>query len=116
MRLDRDAAAVVGDGQPVAGLERDLDPVGVAGDRLVHRIVDDLGGEVVERARVGAADVHARPAADRLEPLQHLDRGGVVAVGRGGGGRREQVGHLAKAIGPRIPGVPRARRAVFHSS
>ena len=80
-------------------LERDLDAAGVAGDRLVHRIVDDLGGEMVERAGVGPADVHARPAADRLEPLEHLDRGRVVAVWRGRGGRREQIGHFGLAIG-----------------
>ena len=84
VRVDRDAAAVVEDGQAVAGLERDLDAAGVAGDRLVHRIVDDLGGEVVERAGVGAADVHAGAAADGLQALEHLDRGSVVAVGRGG--------------------------------
>ena len=96
MRVDRDAAAVVGDGQaPVARAPSvDLDAAGVAGDRLVHRIVDDLGGEVVERAVVGPADVHAGAAADRLEPLEHLDRGCVVAVGRGGRGGGEQVGHV----------------------
>ena len=99
MRVDRDAAAVVDDGQAVAGLQRDLDAAGVAGDGLVHRIVDDLGGEVVERARVGAADVHAGTAADGLQPLEHLDRGGVVAFGCGrGGGGSEQVGHVATAI------------------
>ena len=81
MLVDRHAAAVVGDGQPVAGLERDLDPGGMAGDRLVHRIVEHLGGEMMQRALVGAADIHARPAADGLEPLQHLDRGGVVIGG-----------------------------------
>ena len=69
-------------------LELDLDAGGVAGDRLVHAVVDDLGGEVVERARVGAADVHAGAAADRLQPFEHLDRGGVVAVGRRGCGER----------------------------
>ena len=84
MRIDRDAAAVVDDGQPVARLQRHLDPVGMARDRLVHRIVEHFGGEVVQRALVGAADIHARPAADGLEPLQHLDRGGVV-IGIGGG-------------------------------
>ena len=36
VRVDGDAAAVVGDGQAVAGLERDLDAAGVAGDGLVH--------------------------------------------------------------------------------
>ena len=85
MLLDRDATAVVEDGQTVADIERDLDAAGVTGDRLVHRIVDDLGGEMVERAGVGPADVHARPPPDRLEPLEHLDRGRVVAVWRGRG-------------------------------
>ncbi len=93
VRVDRDAAAIVGDRQPVAGLERDLDPAGVSGNRLVHRIVDDLGGEVVEGTGVGAADVHAGPAADWLEPFEHLDRRSVVTVRRGGCGGGEQVGH-----------------------
>ena len=81
MRVDRHAAAVVADRQAVSGRELDLDAAGVAGDRLVHRIVDHLGGEVVERALVGAADVHAGAAADGLEPFEHLDRGCVIAVG-----------------------------------
>ncbi len=104
--VDRDAAAVVEHAQapssPGFALERDLDPGGVAGDRLVHRIVDDLGGEVVERALVGAADVHARAAADRLEPLEHLDRRGVVAVGGSRSGGGEQVGHGLTAICPQF--------------
>ena len=79
MRVDRDAAAVVGDGQQAVLVELDLDPVGVAGDRLVHGIVHHLGEEVMHRLLVGAADIHARPAADRLQPLQHLDVGGGVA-------------------------------------
>ena len=99
MRVDRDAAAVVGDRQPVAGVELDLDPAGVAGDRFVHAVVDDLGGEVVERAGVGPADVHAGAAADGLEAFEHLDRGSVVAVGQSGGGGREKIGHYGNAIG-----------------
>ena len=47
--------------------------VGVAGERLVHRVVDHLGEEMMQRLLVGAADIHAGPAAHRLEPLQHLD-------------------------------------------
>ena len=94
VRVDGDAAAVVGDGQAVAGLEADLDARRMAGDRLVHGIVDDFGGEVVKRPRVGAADIHAGAAADRLEPFEHLDRRGVVAVGVGRSGRGEEVGHV----------------------
>ena len=93
MGVDRDSAAVVGDGQAVAGLERDFDAGGMAGDRLVHRVVDDLGGEVMERALVGAADVHAGAAADRLEAFEDLDRGCVVIVGRRRCLGREEVGH-----------------------
>ena len=93
MRIDRDAAAVVDHGQAVAGLQDDLDPAGMARDRLVHAIVDDLGGEVVKRARVGAADIHAGAAANGLQPLQHLDGGSVVTVGWGGGTGSEKIGH-----------------------
>jgi hypothetical protein len=85
MLVDRDAAAVVGDGEAVAGLEHTSIRVAMAGHRLVHRIVEHLGGEVVERPLVGAADIHARPPADRLQPLEDLDRGGVIFGGRRGG-------------------------------
>ena len=99
VRVDRDAAAVVADGQPVARLQHDLDPAGMPRDRLVHRIVDDLGGEMVERPRIGPADIHAGAAADGLQPLQHLDGGSVIIVGRGGGTGSEKIGHLTNAIG-----------------
>ena len=73
MRVDRNAAAVVVDGDEAVGLHLDLDPVGMAGQRLVHGIVDDFGKQVVQRLLVGAADIHAGAAAHRLEPLQNLD-------------------------------------------
>src|SRR5262249_43336526 len=78
--VHRDAPAVVGHGHrlpvPVQG---DLHPVGVAVDHLVDAVVDDLPEEVVIARDIGAADVHRRPFADRLQPLQHLDVGGGVA-------------------------------------
>ncbi len=76
--FDRDAAAVVGDGQEALGIEMDLDEIGVAGDGLVHRVVDDFGEEVVQRLLVRAADIHAGTHAHRLQPFQHADRRGVV--------------------------------------
>jgi hypothetical protein len=52
---------------------------------------------VVKRALVGPADVHAGPAAHRLEPFEHLNRRGVVAVERArSGGRSEEVGPCAR--------------------
>jgi molecular chaperone IbpA len=71
----------------------------MAGDRLVHRIVDDLGSEVVERSLVGAADVHTGAAAHGLEAFEDFDRGCVIAVGGRGRGRGEEVGHSPSAIG-----------------
>ena len=76
-----DAAAVVLDPDAAVGLERQHDPVAVAGQRLVDRVVDDLPDQVVEAALTGGADVHARALADRLEALEDLDRGGVVLAG-----------------------------------
>jgi len=79
---DRDAAPVVGDGDEAVRLHGDLDPGRVAGERLVHGVVDHLGEEMVQRLLVGAADVHAGPAAHRLEAFEHLDiPGGVAGFG-----------------------------------
>ena len=36
-------------------------------------VVDDLGEQMVQRLLVGAADIHAGAAANRLETFQHLD-------------------------------------------
>ena len=84
-----DAASVVLDPDAAVGLEGEHDPVAVAGQRLVDRVVDDLPDQVVQAALAGRADVHARPLADRLETLEDLDRRrvvvAVVGVDRGGG-------------------------------
>ncbi len=90
MRIDRNAAAIVAHGQRAVGVQLDLDAVGMACHRLVHRVVDDLGGKVVIGALVNAADIHAGAQADRLQRLQHLDGRGVVGVGRA---REKVVGH-----------------------
>ena len=52
--------------------------VGVAGQRFVDRVVDDLVDEVVQAALGRRADVHAGAFANRLEPLEHLDLPCVV--------------------------------------
>ena len=83
MRVDGDAAAVVAHGDGAAFVELDLDAGGVAGDGLVHGVVEHLGHEVVEGALVGAADVHAGALADGLEPLEHLDLRRAVIAARG---------------------------------
>ena len=82
MRVDRNAAAIVGDGDKAVCFHLDFDPVGVTGERLVHRVVDDFGKQMMQRFFVGAADIHAGTTADRLKTLQHLDvLGGIAGLG-----------------------------------
>jgi hypothetical protein len=38
--------------------------------------------QVVQRRLVGAADIHARPAAHRLQAFEHLDGRGVIKKDR----------------------------------
>jgi hypothetical protein len=78
VRVDRDAAAVIRDGEEATGFELDLDEGGVAGHRLVHGVVDHLGEEVVQGLFVGPPDIHAGPAPHRLQSLEDLDGGGVI--------------------------------------
>ena len=68
-----DAAAVVGDRDGVVRVDRDLDVVALAGERLVDRVVHDLVDQVMEPADAGRADVHARALAHRLEALEDRD-------------------------------------------
>ena len=54
-------------------MDRDLDAVVVARERLVDGVVDHLVDEVVEAARARRADVHPGPQPDRLEALEDRD-------------------------------------------
>ena len=71
--VDGDARAVVADGHRVVRMEGHLDPVVPSGEGLVDAVVDHLVDEVVEPARAGRADVHARSKPDRLEPFEDGD-------------------------------------------
>ena len=95
MRIDRNAAAVVGHGQESVGAQFHFDEGGMARQRLVHGIVDDLGEQMVQRLFVGAADIHAGPAPYRLEAFQHLDIGRGVAGFRAGSARGDLEGAAA---------------------
>ena len=115
---DRHAAAVVDDldqCRPAAIVTWIVR--GVAGHRLVDRVVDDLPDEVVEAADVGRADVHARAAANGLEALEDLDaRGGVVGAGRALPRRRPApfgaVARRCRRSRPWLPWSPSSRGSV----
>ena len=80
--IDGNAAAVVDDGHRVVDVDRDVDLIAVAGQRLVDRVVDDLVDEVMQARRAGRADVHRRPLAHGLEAFEDLDLVRAVVVRR----------------------------------
>jgi hypothetical protein len=70
--VDRHTAAVVAHRDRAVAVQDHVDPVAIARQRLVDRIVDDLVHHVVQAgAVVGVADIHARrlrTARDRAAP------------------------------------------------
>ena len=55
-----------------AGIEV-FDAACVPGDGFIHRVVENFGSQMMQRAFVGAADIHARPAANGFKALKNLD-------------------------------------------
>ncbi len=110
VRIHGDTPAIIGNGQPVARLERNLDAAGVPCDGLIHRIIEHLGGKMMERALIRPAYIHARAAAHRLQPFQHFDGGGVIGAGDGIGGGEQIIGHAPCYTGRR---VGRATRPLY---
>src|SRR5438270_3312320 len=72
-RGDRDAGAVVADGNAPVVVEVDVYLGRAARQRLVDRVVDDLVDEVVEAAGSRRPDVHPGPLADGFETFEDLD-------------------------------------------
>ena len=80
VRINRDTTAVVAHRQAVIRVQFYLDPVCVARNGFVHRVIKDFRHHVVQRPFVRAADIHAGAFADGFEPLQHFDRGRVIGL------------------------------------
>ena len=77
----RNAAAIILDADRPIGVERNDDPVAMAGQRLVDRIVADLEHHMVQAAAiVGVANIHAGPLAHGVQALQHLDAVGAIII------------------------------------
>jgi hypothetical protein len=94
VNVDGNAAAVVAHGDGAVGVEHDFHRGGVAGQRFVDGVVDDLVDHVMQAAAViGVADIHARPLADGVEALQNPDRFRAVLDGNG-----------MLSVGDRLPG------------
>jgi len=106
--INRNTAAIIRHADEAFCLHLDFDPVGVAGQRLVHGVVDDFSEQVMQRLFVGTADIHAGASADGLESLEDLDvLGGIAGLrarsARGrlrAGGPRRYLGRLARGRFP----------------
>ncbi len=84
MDVHWNAPAVVQNRNGLIFMNDDLDCVAVSGQGLVDRVIHHLIDQMMEPADGGIPDIHRRPAADRLHPLQNLDgRGIVIGFGRG---------------------------------
>ena len=82
VHIGGDSAAIVGDRDGIVGVNRDHDLVAMTSQGLVDRVVDDLEHHVMQPGTVaGVADVHSRPLAHGLQPLEHADGGRPVVVG-----------------------------------
>ena len=78
--IDRDAAAIVGDGDGVVGVNGHLDMAAVTGQSLVDRVVHNLVNQVMETARARGADIHARTFANRFKAFEDLNVRAVVMI------------------------------------
>ena len=67
------AAAVIGDGDGIAGVDGHGYVLAVARQSFVNGVVHDLIDQVMQARRGSGADIHTGPLPDSLQPLQDLD-------------------------------------------
>ena len=89
---DRNTASIVAHGNRPVGMQLNFHLVGVTGQALIDRIVDDLIDHVVQaRSVIRIANIHAGTLANRVEALEDFDRvSAIFGRFRDGDGR---VGH-----------------------
>ena len=78
--IGRNAAAVVDDRDRSVDVNRDVDLIAEARQRLVDGVVDDFVDEMVQPRRPGRADVHRGTLTDRLEALEDFYFVGAVIL------------------------------------
>ena len=80
LNVDRNAAAVIHNGDGVALVDRHLNFRAVARKRFVNGVIHNFIDKVVQAAHRRRADVHARALAHRLKPLENLNFRGVIVI------------------------------------
>ena len=72
MHVDRNAAAIVLDGNRVILMDGNQYCVAESGECFVDAVVHDLVDKVVKPGLAGGADIHARPFPYRLDAAKDL--------------------------------------------
>ena len=115
MDAGRDAAAIIFDRDRPIGVQRNVDPVAMPGQRLVNRIVRYLEHHVVQaRSVVGVADIHAGAFAHCIKALEHLDRICAIVVGIGVTCHSEDIG-ICPPIGKQNGRRANSARGLLHT-
>ena len=78
--VDRNASAVIDHAHAAVRQNRHFDMRGIARQRLVDGVVDDLIHQVMQATGAGGADVHARADSHRLKAFQHSQIRRVVML------------------------------------
>ena len=77
MDIHRHATSVIPHTEGTVAVQGDVDVFGIASQGFIHAVVNDFLRKVV---RAGGVGVHARAAADRVEPFENVNVGGAVVV------------------------------------
>jgi hypothetical protein len=80
MLANRNTAPIIADSDRAIGMNRDTDRVAVLSESLVDGVINDFVNQVMQPAKVGAADIHAGSAPYRFKPLENLDVFCVVCL------------------------------------
>ena len=60
------AATIIANGQPVGPFQMHIDARRMPRHRLIHRIIENLGSQMVQGTIISTTDIHARSVPDRL--------------------------------------------------
>jgi hypothetical protein len=78
MHIDRDAAAIIFDGNGPINMHGHFNFAAVAGEVFVDRVIENFKDHVVQTTFVRVTDVHSGAFPDRFEAFQLIDLGGVI--------------------------------------
>ena len=75
MQVNGHAASVINNAQRPVAMQSDINLATEAGQRLVHRVINNLLRQVIGAGGIG---IHSRSLANRLQTREDLNRVGVV--------------------------------------